>query len=104
MELWNKYRLPRLTASMCKRADIRNTTSPTKAVRDILQYNNYKPSKYMKEGLEAEETIIKMYKEESGNEVQRRGFFVSKASPFLGAIPDGITGDDECLECKMVNT
>ena len=32
----------------------------------------------MKEGLEGEERITKMYKEESGNEVQKCGFYVLK--------------------------
>ena len=99
MEVWNKHRLPRLNAPMCKRADIRSTTSPTKAMRDILQYNDYNPTKYMIAGLDAEDQIIEMYMKETGNTVQTCGFsIVSRESPYLGATPDGIIGGDGCLQ------
>ena len=103
MEVWNKHRLPRLTTSMCKRADIGSTTSPTKAIRDILQYNEYNPTKYMIGGLVGEHQIIKMYMEEIGNTVQKCGFFVSTESLYLGATPNGIIGSDGYLECKIIN-
>ncbi|PFX19717.1 hypothetical protein AWC38_SpisGene15847 [Stylophora pistillata] len=44
-------RFPRITASKCKRALIKETTSPTKAMQDILCYNKAFQSQYMRDGI-----------------------------------------------------
>ena len=58
---WYTYLSNRITASKCKRALMKDTTSPTKAMKEILSYNvNYK-SAHMKDGIESETQIIKQY-------------------------------------------
>ena len=38
---WFSERTPRTTASKCKRALLKETTSPTKAMKEILGYNKH---------------------------------------------------------------
>lgn len=44
---WHAERFPRITASKCKRALIKETTSLTKAMQEILCYNKAFQSQYM---------------------------------------------------------
>lgn len=97
--MWLKERIPRITASQCKRALIRETTSPTKAMRDILGYNKHFESKYMRDGIDSESETLSM----TGNKVQKCGLFVSKTHPFLGASPDGLLGKKGVIEVKRVH-
>ena len=60
-KLWNQNRKYRVTASKCKRALQKPSTSPTKAIREILQYKASFLSQKMKQGLEDERKILKLY-------------------------------------------
>ncbi|XP_022808865.1 uncharacterized protein LOC111345840 [Stylophora pistillata] len=100
---WHAERFPRITASKCKRALIKETTSPTKAMQEILCYNKAFQSQYMKDGVKSELEIINQYSKCTGNEVQPCGFFVSKSHPFLGASPDGLVGDNGSIEVKKIH-
>lgn len=52
---WNLHRKYRITASKCHRvASLKTSTSPTKAVQEILQYNQQCQTAKMKEGLKRE--------------------------------------------------
>ena len=55
---WYDVRKPRMTASKCKRSLIRPTTSPTKAISEVLMYNDRITTQAMKNGIEAESKII----------------------------------------------
>ena len=56
---WNEFRKVRITASKCKRvATMKETTSPTSALEEILQYKKLYQSDLMREGLEKEPEII----------------------------------------------
>ena len=49
---WNIHREVRVTASKCHRvATLQATTSPTKAVQEILHYKQIPQTRAMKEGL-----------------------------------------------------
>lgn len=100
---WYAHRHPRITASKCKRALLKDTTSPTKAMREILSYNNSYQSEHMKDGIKSESDIINHYTRQTGNTVQQCGFFVSKANPFLGATPDGLVNRDGSVEVKKIH-
>lgn len=54
-EVWYHVRQPRITAPRCKRCLLKPTTSPTKAIADVL---NYQP---MKDGIASEAGIVKRY-------------------------------------------
>lgn len=56
--LWYAVRHPRITASKAKRCLLKDTTSPTKAVATVLQYNGNIQTKFMREGIEWEGKII----------------------------------------------
>ena len=57
-EEWYKQRKTRITASKCKRAFIKATTSPTKAIKDIMGMNASVSTRFMKDGLASEPEII----------------------------------------------
>ena len=80
-----------MTASKCKRAILKPSTSPSKAMSEILNYNKQFQSHQMKQGLRDEKAITKMYE----NKVKQMGFVISSTHPFLGASPDGETPQDE---------
>ena len=99
---WFTERSPRITASQCKRA-LMKTTSPTKAVSEILGYNNNIETDCMRDGIKSEGVIIQQYTNMTKNKVQQCGLFVSKSHPFLGASPDGLIDDDGCIEVKKIH-
>ncbi|XP_046861077.1 uncharacterized protein LOC124454284 [Xenia sp. Carnegie-2017] len=101
-KLWYDVRQPRITASKVKRCLIKPTTSPTKAIADVLNYHTPIQTKAMKDGIESEAGILKKYELISGNTVRKVGFIISSTHPFLGASPDGITNDNVLLEAKKV--
>ena len=86
---WFQHRQVRITASKCKRAIQKPSTSPTKAMCEILHYSKSYQSKQMKQGLQDEKVILKMYEHNMGCEVKHVGFVISATHPFLGASPDG---------------
>ena len=92
----SKYRI---TASKCHRvAPLKESTSPTKAVQEILQYKQQCQTSKMKEGLRREKEIINEYislQKQKGKDIQvvRSGLIVSATHGFLVASPDGIVTD-----------
>ncbi|XP_028416033.1 uncharacterized protein LOC114539596 [Dendronephthya gigantea] len=101
--LWFTHRMPRITASKCKRAIQKVTTSPTKALRDILGYNKLIQTSYMQDGKDSEHKIIEMYEQRNNVNVQPCGFFISVTHPFLGATPDCLVGDEGIIEVKKIH-
>ena len=79
-------------------------TSPTKIIKDVLNYNQGVQTKAMREGIENEELTISHYIGKTKNEKRwsRRTIssilwlFVSKSHGFLGASPDGLVTDPSC--------
>ena len=114
---WHLVRKCRITASKSYRcAVLREHTSPTKAIEDVLSYKKVNQTFAMTEGLSQEKEIIKDYlseKTKNGNSqvtVEPCGFFVSKTHGHLGATPDGLVSDLQSpqpsglLEVKYVQT
>lgn len=81
---------PRITASQTKRCLLREATSPTNAISDVLQYKPFIQARLMKEGIEMEPKIIEQFSKEKGNALRKCGCFISETHPFLGASPDGL--------------
>jgi len=102
--LWYSVRKPRITASKTKRCLQKETTSPTKAISEILMYKPNIQTSYMKEGIEMEPKIIERFSEETGHIVKKCGFFISESHPLLGASPDGITEEGNLIEVKKVTS
>ncbi|CAB3984070.1 Transposon Tf2-9 poly, partial [Paramuricea clavata] len=84
-----------------KRALLKPTTSPTKAIREILPYNGDYQRTMMKQGLEDEKSITKHYEDKIGCKVNETGFIISRSHPFLGATPDGDV-DGGLVEIKRI--
>ena len=103
---WNLHRKCRITASKCYRiAAMRESTSPTKAIQEVLQYTQVPQTSKMMAGLQRESSIIREYSEQRSVKVQPCGLFVSKSHHFLAASPDGIVSElDSCglVEAKLV--
>ncbi|CAH3154834.1 unnamed protein product [Pocillopora meandrina] len=90
----------RITASHCKRiASLKLTTSPTKALKEVLSYNQVPLTAAMKEGLakedEIEQALIKYMKQNGHSDikVEKCGFVISKTHGHIGASPDRIIYD-----------
>lgn len=98
---WFLERRVRITASKCKRAILKPTTSPTKAMREILDCNPKFQSVMMKQGLEDEKKILRSYEKKVGCKVKESGFIICQSHPFLGASPDGEV-DGGLLEVKRI--
>lgn len=98
---WFNHRRIRITASKCKRAILKPTTSPTKAICDILHYNQQFQSNKMKQGLKDEKKIVKLYEDKVECKVDESGFLISSTHPFLGASPDGEV-DGGLVEVKRI--
>ena len=88
-QAWFEHTRVRITASQSKRASIKPSISPTKAMMEILHYNNQYQSNKMKQGLKDEKKIIWLYKNKLDCKVSETGFVLSESYPFLGASPDG---------------
>ena len=114
---WHLVRKCRITASKSYRcAVLREHTSPTKAIEDVLSYKKVNQTFAITEGLSQEKEVIKDYlseKTKNGNSqvtVEPCGFFVSKTHGHLGATPDGLVSDLQSpqpsglLEVKYVQT
>jgi hypothetical protein len=101
-KLWHLHRKFRITASKCHRiAALRSrpSTSPTKALREVLKYNKqYKSEEMkqgeMKQGLQKEHEIAKLYEStmtslaHKGISVEKCGLNISQSHGFLAATPD----------------
>jgi hypothetical protein len=101
-KLWNEYRKYRITASKCKRALQNPTTSPTKAISEILHYKTNFQTQKMRQGLEDECKILKLYEDKLGCKVHKVGFIISSTHPFLGASPDGEVFKRCLVEVKRI--
>ena len=111
---WYLQRKFRITASKSYRcAALKPSTSPTKALREVLGYNDNYASEAMKAGISKEQEIISQYITEKSKShdhtvtVERCGFFVNLTHPFLGASPDGLVtdnGESGLLELKFIQT
>ena len=102
-QAWVEHRCVRITASQSKRALIKPSTSPTKAMKEILHYNNQYQSNKMKQGLKDEKKIIWLYENKLDCKVSETGFVISQSYPFLGASPDGEL-DGGLVEIKRIFT
>ena len=93
------HRKYRITASKCHRvATLKESTSPSKAVQEILQYKQQCQTSKMKEGLRREKQIINEYislQKQKGKDIQvvPSGLIVSATHGFLAASPDEIVTD-----------
>ena len=113
---WYKHRFGRVTASNSYRVGCnhRADTSPTKIIKEVLNYNKAYQSQAMKNGLDNEHLVIEKYTEMMHHQghtkvqVTKCGFFVEKEKGILGASPDGlITDPSKCnpygiIEAKNV--
>ncbi len=99
--VWQSKRKYRITASKCYRvASMKPDTSPTKAIKEVLQYNPPYQSKNMAEGVEMEVQILEEYKAlmhqmghiDLAQNVRQCGLFISDEG-FLGASPDALVDD-----------
>lgn len=99
---WYDVRQPRITASKCKRCVLKPTTSPTKAISEVLLYNAPVQTQAMKDGIEWEPKIIHQFEIETGQTVEKSGFLLSESEPYLGASPDGVTEEGNLVEVKKI--
>ena len=97
---WHVHRKYKITASKTYRcAVLKENTSPTKAIQEVLHYKEVHATEAMKAGLDHEPEIVKRYIEDktkhgnAGITVQSCGFFVSKTHGIIGASSDGIVAD-----------
>ena len=103
-ENWNLHRKIRITASKCHRiATLQATTSPTKAISEVLHYKQIPQTIYMKEGLSREGAVIAEYikSRKLNNQnvlVKPCGLFISKSHNFLAASPDGLVYNADSTE------
>ena len=102
--LWYNIRRPRITASQTKSCLLKDATSPTKAISEVLMYKPSIQTRLMKEGIEMEPKIIERFCKEMGNVVKKCGYFILETHPFLGASPDGITDKGFLVEVKKVTS
>ena len=100
---WFEHRRVRITASQSKRALIKPSTSPTKAMKEILHYNSQYQSNKMKQELQGEKKIIWRYENKLDCKVTETGFVICQSYPFLGASPDGEV-DGGLVEIKQIFT
>ena len=74
-QAWFEHRRVRVTASQSKLALVKPSTSPTKAMKEILHYNNQYESNKMKRGLKDGKKMIWPYKNNLDCKVSETGFF-----------------------------
>ena len=94
---WYRFKRGRISASKCKRvASLKPSTSPTKALKEVMAYSEIPQTTAMREYLEKEDEIAQVFISEiakkgcSGVSLECCGFFISKSHGFLGASPDRI--------------
>ena len=69
---------------------------------EILHLKENFQSQQMKQGLEDESKILKMYEERLGCTVNKVGFIISSTHQFLGASPDGEVLEKCLVEVKRI--
>ena len=74
------HRSPRITASKCQGVLMKEATSLSEAMREIL-YNSSYQSEHMRDGIEFESEIIKQYSKQTGNTVW---IFCLQVTPSFG--------------------
>jgi predicted phage-related endonuclease len=62
--------------------------------------DDFKGNHWTEQGNEREDTARAAYEFTTGNEVRQVGFVYLNKEKLVGASPDGLTGDDGCLEIK----
>ena len=93
---WYRFKKGRISASKCKRvASLKPTTSPSKALREVMGYSDIPQTTAMREGLEKEDEIAQVFISEMKKQgcevtVENCGFFISTSHGFIGASPDRI--------------
>ena len=98
---WFAYRFGRVTASKCHRVACphKSSTSPSKIVKEVLNYNPSVQTNAMRDGIKNEKLAVTDYVKKMQQEghcdlkVEDCGFFVSKHHGFIGASPDGLVTD-----------
>ena len=98
---WYNHRFGRVTASKSYRVGCSHKvgTSPTKIIKEVLNYGSNYQSSAMRDGLKNEQLVIDGYIEmmhQQGHEqvtVMQCGFFIEKENGVLGASPDGVITD-----------
>ena len=68
---WVTHRRVRITASKCKRAILKPSTSPSKTMSEVMSCNKQFQSHQMKQGLRDEKAIIKMNENKMGCQVKQ---------------------------------
>ena len=102
---WTAFRTGRLTASVAAAALGKSPwASPKKAYRQIIGIEPHVSNYYMEHGRAMEPVARAAYQEETGYTVRETGFWERSDCPWLGASPDGLIGDDGCLEIKISRT
>ena len=98
-EVWKSERRKRLTASkVAAIAKMRKTTKRSKKVQELL-YSTFRGNEATQYGMQMEDITQKdyiSYHQHTGNHsltVQKCGLFVSPATPWLAASPDGLVYD-----------
>ena len=64
-----------LLHSTCNRCLLKPTTSPTKAVSEVLFYSKQVQTKAIRDGIESESSIIQTFENETVQKVHKSGFF-----------------------------
>lgn len=98
---WFEYRFGRITASKCHRVACphKSSTSPSKIIKEVLNYNSCVQTKAMRDGIKNEKQAVTDYVKKMQQEghcgliVENCGFFVAKHHGFIGASPDGLVTD-----------
>ena len=93
---WYRFEKGRMSASKCKRvASLKPTTSPSKALREVMGYSDILKTTAMREGLGKGDEIAQVFISEMKKQgcevtVENCGFFISTSHGFIGASPDRI--------------
>lgn len=102
--LWHALRFARVTAS--KAYDVAHSSGniDSSLVMSVIGSSKLNDTDALKRGRELEPLVLKELKTQIGN-IFRTGIFLTPRHPVLGASPDGITKDDECIvEVKCPTT
>lgn len=102
--LWHALRFARVTASKAYDAAHSSGNIDSSLVMSVIGASKLKDTDALKRGRELEPLVLKELKTQIGN-IVRTGIFLTPRHPVLGASPDGITKDDQCIvEVKCPTT
>ena len=93
---WFDVPKPYRTASQRNRCLLKPTTSPTKAVSEVLFYSKLVQTKAIRDGIESESSIIQTFENETVQKVHKSGFFL------LGVSPERVMNDSRIGEVKKI--